>query len=146
MLRFSEESLVRYVTEVREFVKSLKPSTEFSIHIYPDFDLNPAYGNRLPVEYCGQTIAWFYKPFWSYGKVYDTCIKYKSAQGKFFKYNKFVPFIGVYDKDKLKTPERLRTEIRIAGLAENGTIMLAFDKTFMKHPELVKIVAEEFKQ
>ncbi|MDD5599153.1 MAG: family 10 glycosylhydrolase [Victivallaceae bacterium] len=145
MRRFSEESLVKYVTEVREFVRSLKPSAEFSIHIYPDFDLNPVYGNRLPVESCGQTIAWFYKPFWSYGKVYDTCMKYKNAQGKFVKYNKFVPFVGVYDRDKLKTPERLRTEIRIAGLAENGTIMLASDRIFRRHPELVKVVAEELK-
>jgi hypothetical protein len=143
MRQFSENCLVNYVTEVRNFIKTLKPNTEFSIHIYPDFDLNPVYGNRLPVEYCGQTIAWFYKPFWSYGKIYDTCMQYKAAEGKFVKYNKFVPFLGVYEQDKLKTPGRLRTEIRIAGLAKNGTIMFAFDKIFLKHPELVKIVAEE---
>lgn len=141
--QFSEDALVSYVTEVRNAVKTIKPNAEFSIHIYPDFDLNPAYANRLPVEYCGQTIAWFYKPFWSYGKVYDTCMGYKAAEGKFMDYNKFVPFVGVYPDDKLKSAERLRKEIRIAALSGNGTIMLAFAETFMKHSELAEIVAQE---
>ncbi len=143
MRQFSEDSLVRYTGEIRDSVKTMKKDIKFTIHIYPDFDLNPAYGNRLPVEYCGQTIAWFYKPFWEYGKIYDICMMYKKAEGKFVGYNKFVPFIGAYPDDKLKSEERLRKEIRIAGLASNGTIMFAFAQTFLKHPELAKIVADE---
>jgi len=144
LTKFSENSLINYVAQVRRAAKDIKKDIKLAIHIYPDFDLNPTYGSKLPLEYCGQTIAWFYKPFWSLDKVYDLCMVYKNAEKQGCKYNKFVPFIGVYSGEKLKSPERLRKEIRIAGLAGNGTIMLAFDGTFAKHPELVKMVAEEF--
>ncbi|MFA6714999.1 MAG: sugar-binding protein [Victivallaceae bacterium] len=146
LTEFSENSLVNYVEQVRQAAKQVKKDLKLAIHIYPDFDLNPLYGNRLPVEYCGQTIAWFYKPFWTFDKIYDKCMMYKNAEKqRQYQYNKFVPFIGVYSGDKLKSPERLRREIRIAGLAGNGTIILAFDVTFAKHPDLARVVAEEFK-
>ena len=29
----------------------------------------PLYGNRLDVDFCGQTAAWHFEPFWSYEKI-----------------------------------------------------------------------------
>ena len=142
---YSRNSLINYVAQVRKVAKTTRKAVKLAIHIYPDFDLDMAYGSLLPIEYCGQTIAWFYKPFWSLNKVYDTCMMYKNA-AKQYKYNKFVPFVGVYPGKRAKSPERLRQEIRIAGLAGNGTIMLAFAGTFLKQPELVEVVAKEFRK
>ena len=142
--KFSENSLINYTFQARKAAKAVKKDIKLAIHIYPDFDPNPTYGSKLPIEYSGQTIAWFYKPFWSLKKVRAKCMMYKNAKKQKYKYNKFVPFIGVYSGKRLKSPERLRQEIRIAELAGNGTVMLAFAKTFAKHTELVKIVAEEF--
>lgn len=58
----------------------------------------------------------------------------------FNKFNRFVPFIGVYNKFE-KTPEQLRTEIRIAGLAGTEAIMICFYETFLNDPALAAVVA-----
>lgn len=146
MEKFSQASLVNWTKQLREIVQGIKPNLKLAIHIYPDFDLNPEYGNKLYVDYCGQTIAWFYKPFWSYGKIYDKAIGYKQVEGKYRKYNKHVPFVGVYTGERLKSPERLRTAIRIAGASGADTIMIAFYETFAEIEDLLKVVAEELNQ
>ena len=143
--RFSEDSLVNYVEQLREAAKAIKPEIKIAIHIYPDFDPNPLYSNRLAVDYCGQTVAWFYKPFWPYEKIYQLTCQYQEAEGKYHKFNQFVPFVGVYSGERLKSPERLRTEIRIAGAAGTKKIMMAFYHTFLKQPELAEVVTQELK-
>ena len=145
MRRFSEEALARWVKQAREAATAVRKDIKLAIHIYPDFDPNPLYANRLAVDYAGQTVAWFYKPFWSFGKVRDRTRAFDRAEGAFHKSNRFVPFVGVYPGEKLKSPERLRKEIRIAGSARSKRIMIAFYRTFEKHPELVKVVADELR-
>jgi len=144
LTHYSESRLVEWTRQTRELLLKIKPALKLAIHIYPDFDLNPLYPAKLHVDYCGQTVAWFYKPFWSYGKILDLCVAYQGESGKHFGLNRFVPFVGAYGGDKLKTPERLRREIRIAGSVGAGGIMLAFFETFREHPELADIVNEEF--
>jgi len=143
--QYSEESLVAYVADVAALAKGIDPRLALGIHIYPDFDPNPLYGNRLPVDYCGQTVAWFYKPFWSYGKVFDKARQYKQAEGKYHEGNTFVPFVGVASGERLKPADRVRTEIRIAGASGARSVMLAFYRTFLDHPELAHVVAEELR-
>jgi len=143
--RFSEESMAAYTRQIRERALALNPNLKLAIHIYPDFDPNPYYANSLPVDYCGQTIAWFFKPFWSYEREYEITLRCAKDHGKFYAYNAFVPFVGAYAGDNAKGPERLRTEIRIAGSAQTGKIMMAFYETFLAQPELVEVVAGELK-
>ena len=143
MKEYSEESLENWTRQLRAAVHAAKPDAKIAIHVYPDFAPNPLYGNRLHVDYCGQTIAWLYRPFWSYGKVYNKAAAYKQAEGKFHDFNRFVPFVGVEQGALLKSPERLRQEIRIAGLSGAKDIMIAFHKVFRDHPELAEAVAGE---
>ncbi len=143
---FSEQSLVDYVKQIREVVKKINPKIKLAIHIYPDFDPNPGYGNKLLVNYCGQTIAWFFKPFWSYERIYRTGMKYLGKEGEYYRYNKFIPFIGVFKGKLKKSPERLRTEIRIAGNLRKGKvkgIMIAFYETLLEYEDLSKVISEE---
>jgi len=142
---FSEQSLVDWVAQAREAVLAVKPNLKIACHIYPDFDPNPLYGNRLQVDYCGQTTGWFFKPYWSPEKMYRKAQLYEGAEGTYVPGNTHVPFIGVakWKKDMQKSPERLRREIRIAGAAGSDSIMLAFAATFAQAPELVDVVREE---
>ncbi|QSH41206.1 sugar-binding protein [Lentisphaerota bacterium ZTH] len=144
LTQFSENALINYCVEVRKLAKKIRKNIKLAAHVYPDFDLNKTYASKLPIEYCGQTIAWFFKPFWSLNKVYDVCMMYKNTPKGQFKFNNFVPFVRISPGKNIKSKERVRKEIRIAGLVGNGTIMLAFDDAFWKHPELAKVVAEEF--
>ncbi|MDD5678113.1 MAG: carbohydrate-binding family 9-like protein [Kiritimatiellae bacterium] len=140
--KFSEESMAAYTRQIRERALALNPNLKLAIHIYPDFDPDPYYAAGMPVDYCGQTVAWFYKPFWSYEREYEITGRCVKDRGKV---NAFVPFVGISAGDNAKSPERLRTEIRIAGSAQTGKIMLAFYETFLAQPELVEVVAAELK-
>ncbi len=141
--QFSEESLNEYVKQVRECVRAIKPDLKLAIHIYPDFDPDPAYGNRLPVEYSGMTVAWFYKPFWSFDTIMRKTLGYRKEAGSYPAFNRYVPFIGVQPGARVKSVDRLRTEIRIAAKSGTDAIMVAFFDTFLKSPELVDVVVEE---
>ena len=144
LAEFSEDALVAWTEQAREAVREANPEAKVAIHIYPDFDPNPAYGNALDVDYCCQTVAWFYKPFWSYEKIATKAVAYECAAGGHRRDNRHVAFIGVKAGEQPKTPERLRKEIRIAGAAGTKHVMLAFHGTFAENPELAEVVREEF--
>ena len=143
--RVSEQSLAAWTGQLREAVHAVKPGMKLAIHVYPDFDLNPLYGNLLPVEYCGQTIAWFYKPHWSLEKVSRRQEEFLAAQGRNHAFQTHVPFVGVRLGDVRKSPDRLRAEIRIAGRGGCKNIMVAFHETLDRDPELARVVAEELR-
>ncbi|HUS47153.1 MAG TPA: family 10 glycosylhydrolase [Phycisphaerae bacterium] len=139
----SEQSLARFSKQVREAADAVRSGVKVAVHVYPDFDPNPQYGNRLWADYCGQTIAWFYKPFWPYEKVRDKHLGYMAVQGQYHALNRHVPFVGCRWGNLLKPAERIRTEIRIAGLGGCKRIMFAFYETLAKHPEVAQVLKEE---
>ncbi len=143
MREFSEKSLAEWTEQARKIIKGLNPKLKIAIHIYPDFDPNLPYADRLAVDYCGETVTWFYKPFWPPEKVEKLVKLYKKDQHKYHQYYHFVPFVGAYTDKRKKSPERLRSEIRIAGNYGDGTLMVAFLWTFIKHPDLAQVLKEE---
>lgn len=140
---FSEQALVEYVRQSVAAVKAISPGLKLAIHIDPDFDLNPRYGNRLEVDYCGETIAWRYPPFWSYNKIAARNRLFLEAEGEYLGGNQYVPFIGVSVKELKKNPARLRTEIRIARSAGTGLIMIGYYEALAAHPDLADVVIQE---
>ncbi len=145
LTQFSENSLINYIKQIRKIVNGIKPGLKLAIHIYPDFDLDPVYGAKLDVDYCAQTVAWFYEPFWSYGKIKQKLRLYSSEEGKYIKNNTFVPFLGVKQGNDLKTPERLRDEIRLIGASGSKNIMLAFYHSLVEVPGFAEVVKEELR-
>lgn len=142
---FSEASLVRWTEELVAAVKAVRPGLKTAIHLYPDFDPNPLYGHRLPVDYLGQTVAWFYQPYWSPEKVYYQTRLHQSLSGRYQRKNRFVPFVGVARGKLLKSPEQVRQELRIAGNFGNGAVMFAFSDVLLENPALAAAVKEELK-
>ena len=141
---FSTNSLVTYTRQIRERVLAARPQAKLAIHIYPDFDPDPLYGAKLPVEYCGQTIAWFYTPHWSFESIAKKHMAYMEAQKESGPdYNQHVPFVGARPGEVIKTPDRVRTEIRIAGLGGCRTFMFAFHESLTMQPELIQVLKEE---
>ena len=67
--RFSLDTLVAFNNELADYARSIRPGIKVATHIYPVFLRDPLYGNRLNVDYCGQTAAWYFDPFWSVGKI-----------------------------------------------------------------------------
>ncbi len=142
---FSERALTVYVLQFSAAVKGVNPRLKLAIHIHPDFDPNPFYGNLLEVDYCGETIAGGSPPFWPYVTVAARTRLFLEAEGDFDGDNRFVPFIAVLPGAQKKTPQRLQAEIRIARSAGTGTIMLGYYAALAAHPDLADVVARELR-
>ena len=97
------------------------------------------------MDYCGQTICWLYKPFWSYERMYELARRYATAAGRYHSVNTCAPFVGVERGPRARDPEEVRTAIRIAGATNTGAIMVAFYHTLLEQPALVDVFTQELK-
>jgi hypothetical protein len=143
--QFSTQSMVEFSRQVRRTVQAVRPATKMAIHIYPDFDPDPEYGHLLDVDYCGQTIAWFFKPYWSAEKVQGRHLAFLKVEGQPMASNRHVPFIGCRHGDLEKPAEQLRREIRLAGLGGCDRIMFAFYETLTASPHVAAVLREELR-
>lgn len=143
----SLDSLVTFYDRLIRYAKSKKPGIVITAHIYPYFAPDPLYGNRVPLDYCGQTVSWFFQPFWSFEKVRKYATKVVHDGSKYYSSSKGAPFIGVYtmppyEKDR-KSPERLREEIRIIKASGSEGIQFAELGHILNDRALAKVVREE---
>ena len=67
--RFSLETLVDFNNRLSAYVRTVNPDAQVIAHVYPVFLAEPLYGNRLDLDVCAQTAAWYFEPFWSAEKI-----------------------------------------------------------------------------
>lgn len=142
--RFSLESLVTFNNDLTDFVRTTRPGAKVATHVYPTFLPEPLYGNRLDVDYCCQTVAWFFLPYWTPERIADTATRVVRDQARFVPAARGVPFIGVYAGRPFadKTSERLATELAAVRQAVglNTLSIYNFDE-FVTHSELKAVLA-----
>ena len=145
--RFGEEMMIQFYEKVIAYAKSVKPTIKTTCHIYPAFLPNILYGNRLPVDYCGQTVSWFFKPHWSLGKVKRYTKIVVGDESLYHSGSIRAPFIGFYSKGgfagDVRTAECVRQEIQIIKKAGARAIQFAFLGHILAVPEVAKVIAEE---
>ncbi len=138
MARCSEESLLAVSEKIYAYVKSLQPEATVTCHIYPPFNPNPFYGNRFRVDWCGQSMAWFFKPFWPLERVRETAKRFKELEDT--RYNRFMPFVACFGQKDFeylkKPPERLREELEIAKQYGGGSLQFATLGVLHMYPDL----------
>ncbi|MDD5482370.1 MAG: carbohydrate-binding family 9-like protein [Kiritimatiellae bacterium] len=144
--QFSLDTLVDFNNRLAEYCRQIKPGVKIGTHIYPAFIANPVYGNRLDVDYCMQTVAWFFEPFWNSGKIEKyTAIVLQDAK-RYFASCHGIPFVGIYldNKDpKMNKPvERFRKELQIIRKHTQSFSVCPFN-VFIDHPELGDIFIRE---
>jgi hypothetical protein len=121
--RHSEQTLVEVSEVLFEHAKAEKPDSIVMNHVWPPFNPNPYYGARLRLDYCTQTISWFYRPSWGLQRVELEAAEHRRLQipGR----NRFVPFIGLYaDPYQLRNAERVERELEIALRYGDGHLTL----------------------
>jgi hypothetical protein len=112
--QFSLESLADFVNVLARHARSVRADAKVTCHVYPVFLPEPLYGNRLDVDFCGQTAAWYFEPFWSIEKIRAYTQVICGEEKKYFARPKGVAMIGVYTRPALfpvKSPERLTREL-----------------------------------
>ena len=139
LARMSESSLVTLSDALYEHAKAIKPDAVVTNHVWPPFYPNEYYGNRLRLDFCTQTISWFYPPHWSLERVEFETSEMKRLEDP--KRNTFVPFIGLYsDPYLVRTPDRVRAEFEIAGRYVKDHVVLCSLETPHQYPEIADVV------
>ena len=132
--------IVDYTNAMVDYVKSLNPKLKIMSHVYPVFLAEPLYGNRLKIDYCGQTAAWFF--LWDQKKISDYSKIITSEQNNYFPNVKGIPFLGCYyscPSFPNKTPERIELELK--AILEGGSeyLMVHSMDDVVKNPEVAAV-------
>jgi len=112
--QFSLETLVDFVNVLSRYARSARADAKVACHVYPVFLPEPLYGNRLDLDLCGQTAAWYFEPFWSYEKIRAYTRVICAEEKKYYARPEGVAMIGVYTQPQrypVKSPERLTKEL-----------------------------------
>ena len=141
LARMSEASLVTVSDVLYEHAKGIKPDAVVANHVWPPFHPNEYYGNRLRLDFCTQTISWFYPPHWSLERVEFETAEMKRLEDP--KRNTFVPFIGLYaDPYLVRSPERVRAEFDVACRYVKDHVVLCNLETPRRYPEIAAVVRD----
>jgi hypothetical protein len=141
--QFALESLVAFTNEMADHVRAVRPSAKVAVHVYPVFAPEPLYGNRLDVDYCCQTVAWFFEPYWPAEKVARCARTVVREQNRYWRRQQGIPFVGVYAQRAVadKSPERLAEELRtIKRHARTYSLSVCSFDEFIRHPKLRRVM------
>jgi len=140
--QFSLSSLVRFTNELADFVREVRPGARTAIHVYPVFLPEPLYGNRLDVDYCCQTVAWFFEPYWSPEKIARYVRTVVKEQNRYHLRQRGIPFVGLYvgRPSADKSPERFASELQtIHQTAGNTSLSVCTFNDFLKYPQMREV-------
>jgi hypothetical protein len=137
---FSLKELVAYSNAMVDHVKSINPDWKVKSHVYPLYMPEPLYGNRLNVDYCGQTVAWHF--LWPEEKIRHYANVVVRDQNKYFEHVRGVPFIGFGNPEDfdLKTPEIFERELKAILNSGAEFLMLHTFGTLVEYPEIVAVL------
>ena len=141
LAEMSEALLVNLSQLLYEHAKGAKTDALVTNHVWPPFRPNPDYACRLRLDYCSQTISWFYRPHWSLERV-----RFEAEQMKCLENparNRFVPFIALFDQPHLlRTPPRMAAEVSIALEYGAGNLIFCSLYTLWRNPEIRQVVQD----
>jgi len=142
---FSLDTLVKFNNDLAAFVRKMKPGSKIVTHIYPTFLPDPVYGNRLNVDYCCQTVAWYFKPYWDLKKVKKYTELVVGEDKKYHKNSKGIPFVGIYQsKPALSKPtEVFQKELKTIRACGTQSFSICPFRIFVEKPELAKVFLKE---
>ena len=140
LARVSEEILVEASSRLYDHAKAVDSDAVVTNHVWPPFRPNPEYGRRLRLDYCSQTISWFYRPNRPLDRVEFEAERHAELEGDA---NAFAPFIGVFDDPALlRGPDRLARELEIALEYGDGNLVFCTLAAPYAHEEIEAVLRE----
>ena len=131
---FYRTEMVNYYNNIVDYVKSQKPDYKVVVHVYPYFTAEPLYGNRTKVDYCGQTVSWYFK--WDEATIRKKTEYVVKHAKDHFSNAEGVPFIGL-STDRTsslmyKTPEEVDFELRTILSAGGRSVMVCYGTAILE--------------
>ncbi len=140
---FCLKTLVDFNNALVDYVHELNPKAKTFNHIYPVYLPEPLYGNRLKMDYCGQTAAWYF--YWDPLKIEQYSRTIAKEQNKYWPGVHGVAFIGYYDSLKhnllfpLKTPEKIECELRAILKGGSRMLMVCGLPDVINNPDVARV-------
>lgn len=123
---FYRDQILEYYTRVIDYIKQKRPDFKIVVHVYPDFKPEHLYGQKIKADFCGQTVAWYFK--WDEEKIrrYTRFVMehakdhHPGAAG--------IPFLGLSTKPEsslgYKSPEDVEREMKVILSSGGRTLMV----------------------
>lgn len=123
---FYRDKLVEYYNKAVDYIKSKRPDFKIVAHLYPDFQPDPLFGKYLKVDYCGQTVAWYFKwPLEKIARYTRYVVKHAKDHHSFAE---GIPFLGINSSRKTslgyKSPADLEKELQTILASGGRTLMI----------------------
>lgn len=143
LTRFSLESLVDFSNRLSGHVRQAKPEARVITHVYPVFLAEPLYGNRLDVDVCGQTAAWYFEPYWSIAKITSYSRVICGDAKRYHPRAEGAGLIG-YGKYPVKPPDRVAAELQ--AILDGGCrrVHVCSLNDVIRNPEAAEVFARFF--
>lgn len=143
---FFRDKLVDYINYLADYARSKKGDIKTNIHIWPVFAPEPLYGNRLNIDYCGQTAAWY--TLWPKEKIAEYSRIISREAKKYHKRQEGVGMIGYYDKPGMfPVKDANRVDMELKTMIENGclSIQVCGAKDVVDNKEISVVFRKYFK-
>jgi len=116
---FFRETLVNYINYLADYARSRRQDMTTGIHIWPVYAPEPLYGNRLDVDYCGQTAAWYM--LWPQEKIASYSRIITEEAQKYYPRQQGAGMIGYYDRPgEFPVKDAARVDMELRTMIENG--------------------------
>ena len=140
---FSLQTLVDFNNALVDYVHQLNPKAKTLNHIWPVYLPEPLYGNRLKMDYCGQTAAWFF--YWDALRIEQYSGLISGEQKKYWPNANGVAFIGYYAALKhdlqfpRKSPDKVESELRAILKGGSRMLMLSSLADVIDNPDVAAV-------
>lgn len=144
-IAFFRNMLVAYVNGLLGDARRIRPEVKTLIHIWPVFAPEPLYGNRLDVDYCGQTAAWYTR--WPEEKIeaYSRIIHAEAQRHHSRQIG--VGMIGYYDKpEQFPVKDAQRVDRELHHMLSNGIthVQVCGTGDVLDNPEITSVFKRYF--
>lgn len=145
LTHMSEQTLINIHRQLYDHAKTINSNAIVTNHVWPPFRPNEYIGHKLKLDYCTQTISWFYPPFWPIERIEMEAAEMKRLENR--NNNQFVPFIGINSEPDLVRPsEQIAKELDIALKYGNNSLVVSRLTTLQQHPKIASVVKTALKK
>lgn len=145
---FSLESMVAFYNELADYAHSLKPGIKVTCHVYPTFLPDIFYGNRLKLDECSSTAAWYFKPYWTKERMEEHVKRIFGEEKKYWPSAEAAALVGLgATEDGVYTPkpaERFEFELRTLLEAGADKIYVCSMSSVLKSPGHTAVLKKIF--
>jgi len=137
---FFRTMLVDYINHLAGYARTKRPTVKTTAHIWPVFVPGPLYGNRLDLDFCGQTAAWF--TIWPEKKIAEYARIIVQKERQYHPRQQGVGMIGYYNspgKFPAKSAEQVDLELRT--MIQNGCrrIQVCGTTHVLRNPDIAAV-------